>query len=319
MIEVQNLCKNYGRTEALRDVSFSVGRPEIVGFLGPNGAGKTTAMKVITTYLAPTSGTVTVDGIDVTENPLEVRKRIGYLPEKAPLYDDMVVRDYLTFVGEARGISRANLPKRFDWVSDACGVGPVLHKKINMLSKGYRQRVGLAQALIHDPELLILDEPTSGLDPLQIIGIRNLIRDLAREKTVVLSTHILAEITAVSERVLVIHQGRVVADGRYEDLKQTVVNSRRLMVVVEAKPDLRDELKKIQGITGVDVARQSGAQTFFSLGYSKDAFVNKAVTELCHGKSIPLVSLYEEEVSLEEVFIALTAAGKEKKEGEKVA
>lgn len=309
MIEVRNLCKSYGRTEALRDVSFTVGRPEIVGFLGPNGAGKTTAMKIITTYLAPTSGKVSVDGVDVTEDPLAVRRRIGYLPEKAPLYDDMNVREYLRFVGEARGIAAADLSRRFDWVTEACGVGPMLHKKIHMLSKGYRQRVGLAQALIHDPDVLILDEPTSGLDPLQIIGIRNLIRDLAKTKTVVLSTHILAEITAVSERVLVIHQGRLVADGRYEDLKNTVVNRRRLMVVIEGKPEFAAELKKVQGVSGVELIRRSGGQSFFSLACGRDMVVNTAVADLCRNQNVPLVSLYEDEISLEEVFIALTTAG----------
>ena len=223
MIEVKNLSKNYGGTLALDDVSFTVGKPEIVGFLGPNGAGKTTAMKIITTYLAPTAGTVAIDGVDVAKDPLAVRRKIGYLPERAPLYEEMVVSDYVRFVGEARGLSGDALVRRADWVVGATGLGTVLRKKINMLSKGYRQRVGLAQAMIHDPEILILDEPTTGLDPLQIVGIRNLIRELAREKTILFSSHVLSEITSVSERVIVIHRGRKVADGKFETLKRQVV------------------------------------------------------------------------------------------------
>jgi len=222
MIEVRNLSKNYGSILALDGVSFQVGKPEIVGFLGPNGAGKTTAMKIITTYLAPTGGQVLVDGIDVTADPIAVRRKIGYLPERAPLYEDMKVGPYLRFVGEARGLSGDHLKRRFDWSVGATGIGNVLGQKINTLSKGYRQRVGLAQALIHDPEILILDEPTTGLDPLQIIGIRNLIKDLGREKTVILSTHVLSEITSVAERILVIHRGKLAADGKYVELRRKV-------------------------------------------------------------------------------------------------
>jgi ABC-2 type transport system ATP-binding protein len=310
MIEVKNLCKNYGKTKALDSISFSVGKPEIVGFLGPNGAGKTTAMKIITTFIAPTSGQVLVDGVDVTADPLAVRKKIGYLPEKAPLYDDMVVKDYLRFVGEARQLSGELLQTRTDWVIKSCGLKPVLHKKIHMLSKGFRQRVGLAQAMIHDPEILILDEPTTGLDPLQIIGIRNLIQDLAKEKTIILSTHILGEITAVSDRVLVIHQGKVVADGKFEELKKTVVESRRLIVVAETTADFKKHLLKIKGVTTCEVIREQENQVFFSVGYKKNMVVNKEVSACFKEENVPLVALYDDEISMEDIFIALTQ-GKE--------
>jgi ABC-2 type transport system ATP-binding protein len=316
MIEVKNLSKNYGSTIALNNVSFTVGKPEIVGFLGPNGAGKTTAMKIITTYLAPTSGTVTVNGIDVMENPLEVRKYIGYLPEKAPLYDDMVVRDYLKFVGEARQIDPSKLGERMDWVIDACGIEPVLHKKIHMLSKGYRQRVGLGQALIHDPEILILDEPTTGLDPLQIRGIRQLIRDLARSKTIILSTHILPEITAVSERIIVINQGEKVADGKYNELKKTVVGNTRLIAMAKGGEKLKKEIGSIKGVVGCDIVSKKGDMVKFSIEHKEGVSVNERVSDLFKERNIPLITLCEEEVSLEELFISLTEKKDKKEESE---
>lgn len=216
MIEVQSVSKSYGTTVALDQVSFSVERNRVLGFLGPNGAGKSTAMKIITTYLSPDAGQVKVDGLDVTKDPLAVRRKIGYLPENAPLYTDMRTSAYLEFVARARGLDGARLSERLEWVYDATGVREVLFKDVSALSKGYRQRVGLAQALVHDPDVLILDEPTSGLDPRQIIGIRGLIRDLAKTKTVIFSSHILAEISAVTERIAIIHEGRIVADGLTE-------------------------------------------------------------------------------------------------------
>ncbi|HET9886787.1 MAG TPA: ATP-binding cassette domain-containing protein, partial [bacterium] len=230
MIEVRGVTKSYGTTVALKDVTFSVPRNEILGFLGPNGAGKSTAMKIITTYLAPDSGTVTVDGIDVTKDPLAVRTRIGYLPEIAPLYTDMRVLDYLEFVAQARGLAGVKLHERLEWVYDSTSVRDVLYKDVSELSKGYRQRVGLAQALVHDPDVLILDEPTSGLDPRQIIGIRNLIRSLSKTKTIIFSSHILAEISAVTDRIAIIHEGRIVADGLAHELREGARKVNRTIV-----------------------------------------------------------------------------------------
>lgn len=222
MIDAKSLTMHYGNFVALKEVSFQAREKEILGLLGPNGAGKTTAMRILTTYLYPSSGTAKVDGYDILEKADEVRKRIGYLPETAPLYPDMQVDEYLAFVGRARGISGAQLSSRLKWVREACSIEGVWKHTISELSKGYRQRTGLAQALIHDPKVLILDEPTSGLDPLQIIGIRDLIKQLAKEKTIIFSTHILQEVEAVADRVVIINEGKIVAQGTQKELAEEV-------------------------------------------------------------------------------------------------
>ncbi len=222
MIDVQSLVMRYGSFKALDNVSFKASEKEIVGLLGPNGAGKTTAMRIITTYLYPSSGTVKINNIDALENPIEVRNHIGYLPETAPLYPDMQVDEYLRFVGSARALRSNNLEHRLKWVKEACNLGPVWKHTINELSKGYRQRVGLAQALLHDPKVLILDEPTSGLDPLQVMGIRDLIRELAKEKTIIFSTHILQEVEAVANRIVIINEGKIVSQGTQKELEEQV-------------------------------------------------------------------------------------------------
>lgn len=222
MIDVRSLTMYYGSFVALSNVSFQAKEREILGLLGPNGAGKTTAMRILTTYLYPTSGTATINGKDILENPIEIRKQIGYLPETAPLYPDMQVDEYLKFVGEAREIGGARLKDRLGWVRESCGIESVWKHTINELSKGYRQRVGLAQALIHDPKVLILDEPTSGLDPLQIIGIRELIRELAKEKTIIFSTHILQEVEAVANRIVIINEGKIISQGTQKELESQV-------------------------------------------------------------------------------------------------
>ena len=219
MIDVRSLTMNYGSFKALSDVSFQAREKEILGLLGPNGAGKTTAMRILTTYLHPTSGTASICGHDILENANEVRKQIGYLPETAPLYSDMQVYEYLQFVGAARGLSGPTLAKRIKWVKDACDIGFIWRHNVHELSKGYRQRVGLAQALIHDPKVVILDEPTSGLDPLQIIGIRKLIKDLAKEKIILFSTHILQEVEALADRIVIINEGQVVSQGTRTELE----------------------------------------------------------------------------------------------------
>jgi ABC-2 type transport system ATP-binding protein len=222
MIDVQSLTMRYGSHEALSKVSFQANEREILGLLGPNGAGKTTAMRLLTTYLYPSSGTAKIDNFDIIEQAEEVRKRIGYLPETAPLYPDMQTDEYLIFVGRARGLSGKKLTERLRWVREACGIESVWKHTITQLSKGYRQRVGLAQALIHDPKVLILDEPTSGLDPLQIIGIRNLIKELAKDKTIIFSTHILQEVEATANRIVIINEGQIVAKGTQQQLEEQV-------------------------------------------------------------------------------------------------
>jgi len=222
MIQVRSLTMHYGPVVALDRVSFHANSGEILGLLGPNGAGKTTAMRILTTYLYPTDGEAVIDGQDITQNPIEVRKRIGYLPETAPLYLDMQVEEYLVFVGQARGLANQNLKNRVDWVREACGLKSVWKHSISEISKGFRQRAGLAQALIHDPKVLILDEPTSGLDPLQIIDIRDLIRSLAKDKTIIFSTHILQEVEAMADRMVIINEGKIVAEGTQTELAEKV-------------------------------------------------------------------------------------------------
>jgi ABC-2 type transport system ATP-binding protein len=224
MIEVRNLTKRYGDLTAIRDVSFDVARGEILGFLGPNGAGKTTTMRILTGFMPASSGTVRVDGFDVFENSFEVRRRIGYLPESPPLYTDMTVEGYLHFVARIKAVPRADIPAATDRVLATCGLSDVRHRLTGHLSKGYRQRVGLAQALIHDPPVLVLDEPTIGLDPRQIIEIRKLIRELAGNRTVILSTHILPEVSQICEKVVILASGRIALEQRMETLLQQGVS-----------------------------------------------------------------------------------------------
>jgi ABC-2 type transport system ATP-binding protein len=218
MIEVEHLTKYYGDVRGIEDVSFKIGKGEIVGFLGPNGSGKTTTMRILTCYMPQSRGKARVAGFDVEERSMEVRKKIGYLPEHPPLYNDMTVRSYLGFCGRLRGLSRKQLPERIQEVVRTCALGEVVDRIIGQLSKGYRQRVGLAQALIHKPEVLVLDEPTIGLDPKQNADIRSLIKSLAGDQTIILSTHILPEVSLTCQRVIIIHQGKIVADSKLEEL-----------------------------------------------------------------------------------------------------
>ncbi len=307
MIEMKNLTKFYGLTKALDDVTCSIKKGEIIGFVGPNGAGKTTAMKIITTYTAPTSGTVSVGGYDVLENPNEVRRMIGYLPETVPLYADMLVSEYLTFMGEARHLN-GKLSKRLEWVVEACGLNSVLKRKIGVLSKGYKQRTCLAQALIHDPDVLILDEPTSGLDPLQIIGIRKLIKALAHEKTIILSTHILPEVATISDRILVINEGRLVADGTFEDLRERVTQRSSLRLGIRtSKKEFENkmhEIKKIDEIKFVDSEKRGIVQA--QLFYNPRNDIMEDLNQIIHEAKWDVVEFHQEKLSLEDSFILLT-------------
>ncbi|MCB9799167.1 MAG: ATP-binding cassette domain-containing protein [Candidatus Omnitrophica bacterium] len=219
MITVEKLTMYYGQYAALKDLSFEVRKGEILGLLGPNGAGKTTAMRILTTYLYPAAGQVRLGDVSILANPLEARKKTGYLPENVPVYPDMRVDDYVRFVAKARGLTGKQLTERVEWVREACQLKPIWKHQISEISKGYKQRVGLAQALVHDPEILILDEPTTGLDPLQILGIRDLIKNLAHEKTIIFSTHILQEVQAMADRIVIINEGRLVAQGTQQELE----------------------------------------------------------------------------------------------------
>jgi ABC-2 type transport system ATP-binding protein len=307
MIELENLCKSYGLTKALIDVSFKIEKGQIVGFVGPNGAGKSTAMKIITTYTAPTSGTANVGGYDVLENPLEVRQLIGYLPETVPLYADMLVDEYLHFIGEARHLN-GKFQGRYDWVVQAAGLEPVLHRKIGVLSKGFKQRTCLAQALIHDPDVLILDEPTSGLDPLQIIGIRKLIKNLAHEKTIILSTHILPEVATIADRILVINEGRIVADGSFEELRKQVTKQSSVYIAVKSsKKDFESALKAVSGIQDMEYDEnrrrgEIGAHLFFKSSVDSIGKLN----DLIRDNKWEILEFHPEKLSLEDSFIRLT-------------
>ena len=315
MIEVRDVTKRFGTTVALDRVSFSLGEGEILGFLGPNGAGKSTAMKIITTFLAPDEGAVKVAGIDVLEQPLAVRGLIGYLPETVPLYVDMNVHEYLSFVGRARRLDGARLRERLEWCVEACGLGTELKKPINELSKGFRQRTGLAQALIHDPRILILDEPTSGLDPLQIIGIRQLIRSLARQKTIIFSTHILQEVAPVTDCVVIINNGRIVADGRVSDLERRAMGSNRLFAGLRA--DAAAAEQALRGLPGVErVARRDGPAGVarFEVRAPFERALAADVSRLARERSWELLELHEAPYTLEDTFIALTRASSGGKE-----
>src|ERR1700723_3329981 len=262
MITVKELTKRYARNIAVDHISFQVEKGQIVGFLGPNGAGKTTTMRMLTGFLSPTSGGATVAGYDVLEQPLEVKKRIGYLPETPPLYPEMETGEYLTFVGKLKGLSGAELRKRVDYVSDRCAVADVKNKLLGKLSKGYRQRVGLAQAIIHNPDVLILDEPTSGLDPKQINETRELIRSLAGGHTIILSTHILPEVEQTCEQVLIINKGKLVATDSVQNLQARARGAESVVVEVGGRtgdfhaPLVQQSLEQTAGVSRVVVKEQ---------------------------------------------------------------
>src|SRR5580698_7550612 len=257
MIKVEGLTKRYARNIAVDNISFEVEKGQIVGFLGPNGAGKTTTMRVLTCFMPPTSGLASVAGFDVQQNPMEVKRRIGYLPETPPLYPDMEVIEYLDFVGRIKGINPADLPKRINEVSEKCAIVDVRKKLIGKLSKGYRQRVGLAQAILHNPDVLILDEPTSGLDPHQIIEIRELLKSLAGEHTIILSTHILSEVEHSCERVIIITQGKLVAIDSVANLTNRLRGSEAVALEVEpveghpSPVDVQQRLEQVSGVSRV--------------------------------------------------------------------
>lgn len=312
MIKAEGLTMHYGPVKALQDVSFSVDDGEIVALLGPNGAGKSTTMKILTTYLHPTAGTAEVNGVNVLENPLEARANIGYLPETLPLYMDMEVRSYLNFVGKARGLSGALLKERTELVLEECALTPMYRKVIRELSKGYKQRTGLAQALIHDPKVIILDEPTSGLDPHQILEIRELIRKLAHGKTVLLSTHILQEVEASADRVVIVSRGHLIADGTVAELKADASEYDRVRIGVkgEAK-EIERALSNVSGASKVEsVDAEDGYATFTVFG-TQDSALWKEVSAVARTNNWELKELIDQPLSLEETFLTLTEkAGK---------
>ena len=312
-IAVRNLTKLYGSEKAVDAITFDVKTGEILGFLGPNGAGKTTTMKIITCYMPPTSGMVEVEGLDIAEHSFEVRKKIGYLPEMNPLYLDMNVVEYLEYSARLHGLKDALLRSRLKEMMDVCGIADVRHKDIGELSKGFRQRVGLAQAMIHDPEVLILDEPTSGLDPNQIVEIRNLIRQLGRAKTVVLSTHILSEVQATCDRVIIINEGTIVADGTLEQLQQDFRGSERISLELKANTTnamtvIYPKFKDIRHVESVEYGGQEGEVHKFSILAEKGFDVREEIFRRAVSEGWVLMEMSRKATSLEEVFHKLTTA-----------
>jgi ABC-2 type transport system ATP-binding protein len=306
MISVENLTRRFGRFTAVDNVSFHVNRGEIVGFLGPNGAGKTTTMRVLSCFLTPTGGTVTVAGLDVLADSIEVRRRVGYLPESVPLYDDMRVGEYLAYRGRLKGLGGSRLRERVDDSVVQCDINDVFHKPIGTLSKGYKQRVGLADSLLHEPDVLILDEPTMGLDPNQIRRTRNLIRSLGRRHTVLLSSHILHEVESVCERVLIINQGRIVASDTTENLVALIKG--HVVTVSEISGPYEEVVRRVQAIPGVTRVRHD-----LEAGWTKmriESVRGRDVrTDLFHLASLngwTLRELREERRNLEDVFVAVT-------------
>jgi ABC-2 type transport system ATP-binding protein len=307
MIEVEQLTKRYGPTLAVSDVSFEVPKGEVLGFLGPNGAGKTTTMRVITGYLPPTAGRVRVAGCDVVEEPLEAKRHIGYLPENPPVYPDMTVAEYLGFVARIKGVPRRQIKLRRDEVCEKVAITDVQDRQIGKLSKGYRQRVGLAQALIHNPDVLILDEPTASLDPKQIIETRALIKNLAGQHTVILSTHILPEVAKTCQRVVVINAGQIAAVGTPEELNRRLQGYETVLVTVEGPaPEMMDKLQRIPGVNLVEPREASGTRVTFEVHSERGMDIRAELARAMVESHWKLYELKTSGLSLEDIFLKLT-------------
>ena len=307
MIEVQQLTKRYGPTLAVSDISFEAKTGEILGFLGPNGAGKTTTMRILTGYLPPSEGTARVAGYDVVTQPLEVKKRIGYLPELPPVYTDMTAAEYLSFVAKIKGVPRGDVKKRVNEISEKCAITNVRNRQIGKLSKGYRQRVGLAQALIHNPEVLVLDEPTAGLDPKQIIETRELIRGLAGQHTVILSTHILPEVSKTCERVVVINAGKVVAEGEPEELTRRLQGFETVLVTAEGPAGaIQEKLERVGGVNLVELHGDRDGRATFEVHAEKGRDVRAELARAVVESQWRLYELKSSGLSLEDIFLKLT-------------
>src|SRR3989454_1623203 len=311
MITVKELTKRYARNTAVDNISFEVRKGQIVGFLGPNGAGKTTTMRVLTCFLPPTSGSAAVAGFDVLEQPLEVKRRIGYLPESPPLYPEMATTEYLTFVGQLKGLSGADLRKRVDAVCDRCAIADVKTKLLGRLSKGYRQRVGLAQAIIHNPAVLILDEPTAGLDPKQINETRELIRKLGGDHTIILSTHILSEVEQTCEQVIIINKGKLVATDSVHNLRNRARGAESVLVEVAGRNGALDlatvqqQLAQISGVSGVLLKEERDSRAIFEVETRKGGLVRGDLARAVVESGWDLNELRPAARSLEEVFLQL--------------
>jgi ABC-2 type transport system ATP-binding protein len=308
-IIVEGLSKSYGDFKALDDITFQIQPGEIVGFLGPNGAGKTTTMKILTCFMAATSGSAKVAGLDVYSQSKEVRKKIGYLPESVPLYEDMFVYDYLEFMAELRGVPKSNRKAAIKRAADLTGLTSMVSREIHELSKGYRQRVGLAQAIIHEPDVVILDEPTSGLDPNQILEIRDLIKEIGREKTVIFSTHILQEVSAVCDRIIVINRGKIVADGTFEELSTHVAKGRRGVIVHLTAEGHEDALEKLEHVS--EVIRLDMPEFGYRLATEMEESVRRSLIKWAAENNEDILELRLYKPDLEETFRFLTGGEEE--------
>lgn len=303
-ISIEHLSKSYGMQKAVDDISFSVKTGEILGFLGPNGAGKTTTMKMITQYISPDQGHITMDGKSIyTSN---VKKKVGYLPEHNPLYEEMPVMDYLQYCAHLQGVPKSDSLNQARKMVQTCGLDVEKHKRIGELSKGYRQRVGLAQAMIHDPEILILDEPTTGLDPNQIVEIRELIKQIGKQKTVILSTHILPEVEATCDRILIINRGKIVADGTASNLRKQAEGSQVIKLQIE-DANLEELQEGIQGLMSVkNVAITEASQNRIEVTSENDMKSNRDIFQLCASKNWVITEMTPQETKLEDIFRDLT-------------
>lgn len=314
MISVKELSKRYARTIAVDHICFEVTKGQIVGFLGPNGAGKTTTMRMLTCFLPPSSGTATVAGYDVLEQPLEVKKRIGYLPETPPIYPEMETAEYLRFVGRLKGLSGPALQKRIDYVCERCAIADVKTKLLGKLSKGYRQRVGLAQAIIHNPDVLILDEPTAGLDPKQINETRDLIKSLAGDHTIILSTHILPEVEQTCEQVIIINQGKLVATDSVANLQARARGAESVLVEVASRngtleiPNVRQKLEGVSGVNRVLCKQQVDSRALFEVESQRGRLMRGDLARAVVEAGWDLNELRPAAMSLEEIFLQLTGS-----------
>jgi ABC-2 type transport system ATP-binding protein len=312
MITAKGLTKRYARHTAIDNISFEVAKGQIVGFLGPNGAGKTTTMRILTCFLPPTSGTAIVAGFEVLEHPQEVKQHIGYLPETPPLYTEMTIAEYLHFVGSLKGLSGANLKKRIDYVCERCHVADVRNKLLSKLSKGYRQRVGLAQAIIHNPDVLILDEPTSGLDPKQINETRDLIKSLAGDHTIILSTHILSEVEQTCEQVLIINKGKLVATDSVRNLEDRARSGEAVLVEIAGRngdldlATVRQRLEKVSGVSRVLQKESWPNRALFEVQSVKDRSIRGDLARLVVESGWDLNEMRPAAMRLEEIFLELT-------------
>lgn len=308
MIEIKNLTKKFGNNVILDGISFEVKRGEILGFLGPNGAGKTTTMKIITSFWSPTSGSVAIGGDDILKDSLKIRKRIGYLPETVPLYEDMMVYEYLKFIAEVRGLEKDKIKERIKEVIKVCSLSEVVKKPIEELSKGYRQRLGLAQAIMHDPDILILDEPTTGLDPNQIVEIRNLIKELGKEKTVIFSTHILSEVSATCNRVIIINNGKIVGEGNPDELTKKAGGKEIIYVKIKGPKDsVLEKIGQMENVAGVDFKDTESENIHgYEVEPRDDTDIRESLAKLVMDNNWGILEFNKKTVSLEDVFRELT-------------